>query len=103
MGSFGVWLTANLLETGPFRIPETGRLRTSIRLQAVVVAAERDLLQMQVQAGELFARLVGQHGFQPALHWWRHHNHVSPGASIGTADTPVSGPLGDFLRRAVAR
>lgn len=69
----------------------------------LVAAAERDLLQMQVQAGELFARLVGQHGFQPALHWWRHHNHFSPGASIGTADTTVSGPLGDFIRRAVAR
>ena len=69
----------------------------------LIAAAERDLLQMQVQAGELFARLVSQHGFQPALHWWRHHNHFSPGASIGTADTTVSGPLGDFIRRAVAR
>lgn len=61
--------------------------------------AERDLLQMQVQAGELFARLVQQHGFQPELRLLRDHNHFSAGYSIGTADTSVSAPLVDFVRR----
>jgi acetyl esterase len=61
--------------------------------------AERDLLQMQVQAGELFARLVSRHGFAPALHCWREHNHFSQGYSIGTSDTSVSGPLAAFIRQ----
>jgi hypothetical protein len=61
--------------------------------------AERDLLQMQVQAGELFARLVSRHGFAPALHCWREHNHFSQGYSFGTGDRSVSGPVADFIRR----
>jgi len=59
--------------------------------------AERDLLQMQVQAGELFARLVSRHGFAPALHCWREHNHFSQGYSFGTEDTSVSGPVAAFI------
>lgn len=64
--------------------------------------AERDLLQMQVQAGELFARLVGEHGFAPELRLVREHNHFSGGFSFGTGDTSVSEPLADFVRRCVA-
>lgn len=63
----------------------------------LIAAAERDLLQMKVQAGELFSRLVVQHGFEPVLHWWRHHNHFSPGCSMGTEDTSVSGVLAAFI------
>jgi acetyl esterase len=61
--------------------------------------AERDLLQMQAQAGELFARLVSRHGFAPELRLLREHNHFSQGYSVGTADTSVSAPLLDFIRR----
>jgi acetyl esterase len=61
--------------------------------------AERDLLQMQVQAGELFARLVGRHGFAPALHCWRDHNHFSQGYSFGTDDLRVSEPVAEFIRQ----
>jgi acetyl esterase/lipase len=61
--------------------------------------AERDLLQMQVQAGELFARLVTSHGFAPALHCWREHNHFSQGYSFGTSDVSVSRPVADFIRQ----
>jgi acetyl esterase len=61
--------------------------------------AERDLLPMQVQAGELFARLVGRHGYAPALHCWRDHNHFSQGFSFGTGDTSVSGPVATFIRQ----
>jgi acetyl esterase/lipase len=64
----------------------------------LIAYAERDLLQMQVQAGELFARLVSQHGFAPELHRWREHNHFSPGYSFGTADQSVSGPVLSFIR-----
>lgn len=65
----------------------------------LIAAAERDLLQMKVQAGELFARLVRTHGFMPELHWWAGHDHFTPGASLGGEDTTVSGPLAAFVRR----
>ena len=61
--------------------------------------AERDLLQMQVQACELFARLVTLHGFHPELRMVREHNHFSSGYSIGTDDMSVSSPLKSFIRR----
>ncbi|MFG6489794.1 alpha/beta hydrolase [Roseateles sp. BYS78W] len=61
--------------------------------------AERDLLQMQAQAGELFARLVSRHGYAPELRLLREHNHFSQGYSVGTTDTSVAGPLLDFIRR----
>lgn len=64
--------------------------------------AERDLLQMQAQAGELFARLVSDHGFAPELRMVREHNHFSGGFSFGTNDTSMSEPLADFVRRCVA-
>lgn len=60
--------------------------------------AERDLLQMQVQAGELFARLVSRHGYQPALCRLAEHNHFSGGFSLGTTDTSLAGPLAAFVR-----
>lgn len=61
--------------------------------------AERDLLTMQAQGGELFARLVSRHGFAPELRCIREHNHFSGGFSVGTADESVSAPLADFVRR----
>lgn len=64
--------------------------------------AERDLLTMQVQAGELFARLVSRHGFAPELRCVREHNHFSGGFSFGTDDESVSAPLADFVRRVTA-
>lgn len=65
----------------------------------LIAAAERDLLQMQVQAANLFTALTMKHGFQPELHWWRHHNHFSPGMSLGTADQTVSRALEAFAAR----
>jgi acetyl esterase/lipase len=61
--------------------------------------AERDLVQMQVQAGELFARLVSSHGFDPELQVLHGHDHFSGGASLGTDDTSVSRELAAFVRR----
>ena len=68
----------------------------------LIAAAERDLLQMQVQAGEIFARLVTQHGYAPELHWWRGHDHFTPGASLGSDDSTVGGPLAAFVHRVCA-
>jgi acetyl esterase/lipase len=60
---------------------------------------EQDLLQMQVQAGELFARLVSRHGFDPELLALPHHNHFSQGYSFGTGDTSLSDVVLAFVRR----
>jgi acetyl esterase/lipase len=59
--------------------------------------SELDLPQMQVQAGELFARLVSRHGFAPELLVLRDHNHFSPGYSVGTGDDSLSGPVLGFI------
>jgi acetyl esterase len=67
----------------------------------LITFAERDLLQMQVQAGELFARLVTGHGFQPELAMLRDHNHYSGGYSLGTSDETVAQRLLVFLRGVV--
>ncbi|WP_020655596.1 alpha/beta hydrolase [Massilia niastensis] len=48
--------------------------------------AELDPIQMQAQAGELFARLVTQHGFQPQISVVRGHNHLSQVYSINSGD-----------------
>lgn len=61
--------------------------------------AERDLLQMQVQAGELYARLVSRHGFRPELRLLREHNHFSFGHGLGSADTGFADALAAFVRR----
>jgi acetyl esterase len=64
----------------------------------LITFAELDLLQMQVQAGELFARLVTQHGFKPQLRVIRGHNHLTQGFAVNTADDSLSAPVLEFLR-----
>jgi acetyl esterase len=59
--------------------------------------AELDLLQMQVQAGELFARLVTTHGFDPRLRVVRGHNHLTQVYAINTGDESLSAPILEFL------
>jgi acetyl esterase len=68
-------------------------------LPLLISTAERDLLQMQVQAGELFARLSVQHGFKPELMLLREHNHFSQGVAVNTGDESYSGPVLDFVKR----
>ena len=67
-------------------------------LPMLITFAEMDLLQMQVQAGELFARLVRQHGFAPRLAVIRGHNHLSQIISINTGDESLTAPILEFLR-----
>jgi acetyl esterase len=60
--------------------------------------AELDPVQMQAQAGELFARLVTRHGFQPRIAVVRDHNHLSQVYAINTGDDTLAGPMLDFVR-----
>ncbi len=68
-------------------------------LPLLISYAERDLLQMQVQAGDLFARLTAQHGFQPELLCVRDHNHFSQTVALNTGDESLAAPVSDFVRR----
>lgn len=63
----------------------------------VVALAERDLPQMQVQAGALFSRLVTRHGFQPEWLVLPEHNHFSSTAALGTEDETLARPLAEFV------
>ena len=60
--------------------------------------AELDPVQMQAQAGELFARLVTRHGFKPRIGVVRNHNHLSQVYAINTPDEALAGPLLAFVR-----
>jgi acetyl esterase len=66
-------------------------------LPILITYAELDLVQMQVQAGELFARLVTRHGFSPELKVIRGHNHLTQVYSLNTGDESLSGPVLNFL------
>lgn len=68
-------------------------------LPLLISYAERDLLQMQVQAGELFARLCTRHGYTPELLCVRDHNHFSQTVALNTGDARLAGPVADFVRR----
>ena len=64
----------------------------------LITYAELDLLQMHVQAGELFARLVTDHGFRPQLRVIRGHNHLTQVYAVNTGDEALSAPVLEFLR-----
>jgi len=59
--------------------------------------AELDLVQMQVQAGELFASLVCKHHFVPHLYVVPGHNHLTQVHAVNTGDESLSRPLRGFL------
>ncbi|WP_409488459.1 alpha/beta hydrolase [Pseudomonas promysalinigenes] len=71
-------------------------------LPLLIGYAEWDLLQMQIQASELFARLVCQHDFSPELQIWSGHNHYSQGYSFATADESISAKVMTFLAKCTA-
>jgi acetyl esterase len=64
----------------------------------LITYAELDLLAMQVQAGELFARLVTHHGYSPQLRVIPGHNHLTQVYAVNTGDESLSAPLLEFLR-----
>jgi triacylglycerol lipase len=65
--------------------------------------AELDLLSMQIQAGELFGRLVCRHGFRPDIRVIPAHNHLTQVTAINTGDESLTAPLLEFLRSASER
>jgi acetyl esterase/lipase len=65
----------------------------------LITWAELDPPQMQIQAGELFARLTTQHGFDPDVTVIRGHNHLSQLEAINTADDTLASALLEFLHR----
>ena len=60
--------------------------------------AELDPPQMQVQAGELFARLVTRHGYDPEINVVPGHNHLSQVYAVNTGDESLSATLLKFVR-----
>jgi acetyl esterase len=68
-------------------------------LPMLITYAELDMPQMQVQAGEMFARLITQHGFSPGIEVIRGHNHLTQVYSVNTGDESLSGPVLDFILR----
>lgn len=64
----------------------------------LITYAELDLLQMQVQACELFARLVTNHGLKPQLRVIRGHNHITQTYAVNTGDESLTAPVLEFLR-----
>lgn len=64
----------------------------------LITYAELDLLQMQVEAGELFGRLVAHHGFDCEIHVVRGHNHLTQVFAINTGDESLSFPILRFLQ-----
>jgi acetyl esterase len=66
----------------------------------LITYAELDMLQMQVQSCELFARLVTDHGCNPRLYVVRGHNHTTQTYAINTGDESLSAPMLEFLRAA---
>ena len=63
----------------------------------LITYAELDPVQMQVQAGELFARLVTRHGFAPEIKVIAAHNHLSQVEAINTVDDVLAGEMLRFL------
>jgi len=81
-----------------YRSMSTVELIDASPIPILITYAELDLLQMQVQAGELFARLVTQHGFAPQLKVIAGHNHLTQTYAVNTGDEALSGRILDFVR-----
>ncbi|WP_354116388.1 MULTISPECIES: alpha/beta hydrolase fold domain-containing protein [unclassified Bradyrhizobium] len=75
----------------------TVRLIDATDVAALIVYAEHDPAQMQVQAGELFAALAGRAAICPQLLRAIGHGHISQICSFNTDDTSVSEPVLRFV------
>jgi acetyl esterase len=69
----------------------------------LITYAEQDMPQMQVQSGELFARLVTRHGFQPELAVIAVHNHLTQVYAVNTVDDSLIRPLLRFVDSVLRR
>ena len=83
--AYGAMSTVEQIDAAPFPLALT--------------YAELDPIQMQVQAGELFARLVVRHGFTPSVQVVRGHNHLTQVYAINSGDNTVAEMLLAFVRQ----
>jgi len=81
-----------------YRAMSTVELIDAAPFPLAISYAELDPIQMQAQAGELFARLVTRHGFTPRICVVANHNHLSQVYAINTGDEALSRPMLDFVR-----
>lgn len=81
-----------------YRAMSTVELIDAAPLPMLISYAELDPIQMQVQAGELFARLVSGHGFAPEVQVVRGHNHLTQIYSINSGDDALAGSMLAFFR-----
>lgn len=81
-----------------YRAMSTVELVDAAPFPLAISYAELDPIQMQVQASELFARLVTRHGFRPRIGVVAGHNHLSQVYAINTGDDALAGPMLDFVR-----
>jgi acetyl esterase len=86
-----------------YREVSTVELIDAPPIPLLITFAELDLLQMQVQAGELFARLVTRHGYEPQIKVIRGHNHLTQVYAVNTGDESLSEPVMAFLQRALPK
>lgn len=76
----------------------TVRIIDAPDIPSLILYAEFDPVQMQVQAGELFATLVQRARVCPGLRRLNGHGHISQICSFNTEDTSVSGPVLAFVQ-----
>jgi triacylglycerol lipase len=81
-----------------YRAMSTVELIDAAPFPLAISYAELDPVQMQAQAGELFARLVTRHGFTPRIGVVANHNHLSQVYAINTGDDALARPMLDFVR-----
>jgi len=84
---------------GAYRAMSLVELVDAPPVPLLITFAELDPVQMQVQAGELFARLLVHHRFECDIDVIRGHNHLTQVYSVNTADESLSGPVLRFLRQ----
>jgi triacylglycerol lipase len=83
---------------GAYRAMSTVELVDAAPFPLAITYAELDPVQMQAQAGELFARLVTRHGFAPRIGVIANHNHLSQVYAINSGDDALAAPLLAFVR-----
>jgi triacylglycerol lipase len=81
-----------------YRAMSTVALVDAAPFPLAISYAELDPVQMQAQAGELFARLVTQHGFAPSVGVIPAHNHLTQVYAINTAHDPLGAAMLAFIR-----
>lgn len=85
-----------------YRAMSTVALADAAPFPLAISYAELDPVQMQAQAGELFATLVTRHGFQPKITVVRNHNHLTQVYAINSGDDALAGPMLAFVRDPLA-